>query len=77
MRPTVSIERYRRILIQGQMRAYLIVVVHVRQQDVSKVPFAQNDDMIDAFPSDRTDEPLCKLQGIADKDQRISIGRCD
>ena len=46
---------HRRILIQGQMGAHLIVVIHVRQQNVAKMPFAQDDDMIDAFPADRTD----------------------
>ena len=50
--------RYRRILIQGQMRTYLIVVFHVRQKYVTKMSFAQDDDMIDAFPADRTDEPF-------------------
>ena len=50
--------RYRRILIQGQVRAYLIVVFHVRQQDVTQMSFTQDDDVINAFPADRTDEPL-------------------
>ena len=31
------------------MRAYLIVVFHVRQQLVMKMSFAQDDDMIGAF----------------------------
>jgi hypothetical protein len=34
------------------MRAYLIVVFHVRKQHVTKMPFAQDDDMINAFPAD-------------------------
>src|ERR1700688_2511103 len=38
------------------MRTYLIVVLHVRQQDVTKMSFAQHDNMIDTFPSDRTDQ---------------------
>ena len=40
------------------MRAYLIVVFHVRQQHVTKMSFAQDDNMIDAFPADRTDQPF-------------------
>ena len=32
------------------MRAYLIVVFHVRQQHVTKMSFTQDDDMIDAIP---------------------------
>src|SRR6202022_991003 len=45
------------------MRTYLIVVLHVRQQDVTKMSFASHDDMIDAFPSDRTDQSfsICVL----------------
>jgi hypothetical protein len=35
------------------MRAYLVIVFHVRQQHVTKMSFAQDDDMIDAFPADR------------------------
>src|SRR6266700_8041597 len=40
------------------MCACLIVVFHVRQQHVTKMSFAYYDDMIDAFPADRTDEPF-------------------
>jgi hypothetical protein len=40
------------------MRAYLIVVFHVRQQHVTKMSFTQDDDMIDAFSADRTDQPF-------------------
>jgi hypothetical protein len=41
----------------------LIVVVQVRQQHVTKMAFAYFDDMIDAFPADRTDQPfgICVL----------------
>jgi hypothetical protein len=44
--------RYRRIFVQGQVREYLIVVFHVRQQDVMKMSLSQDDEMIDAFASD-------------------------
>src|SRR4029077_6352674 len=40
------------------MCACLIVVVHIRQQHVAKMAFAYYDDMIDAFPADRTDQPF-------------------
>src|SRR6478609_5943015 len=40
------------------MCACFIVVVHVRQQRVAKMAFADYDDMIDAFPADRTDQPF-------------------
>jgi hypothetical protein len=45
-------------LFRGQMRSYLVVVFHVRQQCVPKMSFTQNDDMIDAFPTDRADQPF-------------------
>ena len=45
------------------MRAYLIVVFHVRQQHVTKMSFTQDDDMIDAFsaiePISRSAYPFC------------------
>ena len=47
-----------RILAQGQVRARLVVVGLVRQQKMAKVPFAKHDDMVDAFPTDRADEPF-------------------
>ena len=40
------------------MRAYLVVVFHVRQQYVPKMSFAQDDNMIGTFPADRTDQPF-------------------
>src|ERR1700745_427297 len=40
------------------MCACLIVVVLVRQQRVKKMAFPDYDDMIDAFPADRTDQPF-------------------
>src|SRR5665213_914429 len=47
-----------RILAQGQVRARLVVVGLVRQQQMAKVPFAKHDDMVGAFPTDRADEPF-------------------
>ena len=40
------------------MCACLIIVFHVTQQHVTKMAFAYYDDMIDAFPADRTDQPF-------------------
>jgi len=42
------------------MRAYIIVIFHVRQQHVTKMPFSQDDDMIEAFPADQADQPFNK-----------------
>jgi hypothetical protein len=45
-------------LVSVKYSADLIVVFHVRQQYVTKMSFTQDDDMIDAFPADRTDQPF-------------------
>src|ERR1700726_1421229 len=45
------------------MRPYLVVITHVRQQYVTEVSLAQDDKVVKAFPSDRTDQPfsICVL----------------
>ena len=48
--------RERRILLQGEMRARAIVIFHVRQQQVTEVALAEHDNVVEAFPSDRTDQ---------------------
>src|ERR1700746_1621812 len=40
------------------MRPYLVVITHVRQQDVTEVALAEDNDVVKAFPSDRTDQPF-------------------
>jgi hypothetical protein len=40
------------ILVQGQMSARGVVVTSVRQQNVAQMAFAEDYDMINAFPSD-------------------------
>jgi len=42
----------RRVLVQRQMRPGLVVVCHVRQEYVPKVPFAKYDDMVEHLPPD-------------------------
>jgi hypothetical protein len=48
--------RERRILLQGEMCASAIIIFHVRQQQVAEVAFAEHDNVVEAFPSDRTDQ---------------------
>src|SRR6202040_1337964 len=45
------------------MRPYLVVITHVRQQDVTEVSLAEHNNVVKAFPSDRTDQPfgICVL----------------
>src|SRR6266481_120921 len=40
------------------MRAYLIIIFHVRQQYVTEVPLSEHNNVVKAFPSDRTDQPF-------------------
>src|SRR5260370_21675948 len=45
------------------MGTYLVVIIHVRQQDVTEVSLAEHNNVVKAFPSDRTDQPfsICVL----------------
>src|ERR1700732_958354 len=45
------------------MRPYLVVITHVRQQDVTEVSLAEHSNVVKACPSDRTDQPfgICVL----------------
>src|SRR6202011_5592186 len=40
------------------MRPYLVVIIHVRQQDVTEVSLAEHNNVVKAFPADRTDQPF-------------------
>src|SRR6202045_1272510 len=40
------------------MRSHLVIIFHVRQQQVTEVAFAEYNDVVNAFPSDRTDQPF-------------------
>src|SRR5256886_5245917 len=40
------------------MRAYLIIIFQVRQQYVTEVPLSEHNNVVKAFPSDRTDQPF-------------------
>src|SRR5258707_1718030 len=40
------------------MRPYLVVITHVRQQYVTEVSLAEYNNVVKAFPSDRTDQPF-------------------
>ena len=51
--------RDRGILVQRQMSARGVIVIFVRQQNVAQMALAEDYDMINAFPPDRTDQPFC------------------
>src|SRR5258706_1539576 len=40
------------------MRAYLIIIFQVRQQHMSEVQLSEHNNVVKAFPSDRTDQPF-------------------
>src|ERR1700726_1606964 len=45
------------------MSPYLVVITHVRKQDVTEVALAEHNNVVKASPSDRTDQPfgICVL----------------
>ena len=47
-----------RILVQRQMRWKFVVVPGVGRKDPAQVGFAEDDDVIKAFPADGADQPL-------------------
>src|SRR4029077_7306399 len=40
------------------MRAYLIIIFQVRQQYVTEMLLSEHNNVVKAFPSDRTDQPF-------------------
>jgi hypothetical protein len=48
----------RRIFIQGQMRSEFIVIAGVVSEDSTQMGIAEDDDVIEAFPADRANQPL-------------------
>ena len=48
----------RRILVQGQMRSEFVVIAGAGRKNLAQMGFAEDDDVIEAFPADRADEPL-------------------
>ena len=49
----------RRILIQGQMGSEFVVVAAVGCKDSAQMGLAEDDDVIEAFPAERTDQSFC------------------
>ena len=45
------------VVIEGSARA--IIIVHIGQQHMAQMALAEHHDMIEAFPADRADQPLC------------------
>jgi hypothetical protein len=49
---------YRRVLAQPQVRARLIVIERIQSQDPAQMPFAEDQDMIQAVAPQRPDQAL-------------------
>ena len=47
-----------RILGQGQMGPRPVVICGIRRKNSAQMVFAKDDDVIEAFPADRADQPL-------------------
>ena len=50
--------RDRRILVQGQVRARLIVVAEIAPQQMMEMGLTKDNHVIKTFPPDRSDQPL-------------------
>ena len=48
----------RYVLGECKMRPDIVVVVAVSPEDPAQMGFAEDDDVIEAFPTDRADQPL-------------------
>ena len=48
----------RRILGQGQVRPDFVVIAGICTKDPTQMALAEDDDVIEAFPTDRADQPL-------------------
>jgi hypothetical protein len=48
----------RRILVQRQMRSVFVVITDVGTKNSTQVGVAEDDDVIEAFPADRANQPL-------------------
>jgi len=46
---------------KDRWRAYLIIIFQVRQQYVTEVPLSEHNNVVKAFPSDRTDQPFRRI----------------
>ena len=55
---TLNSARNRGILVQRQMGAGLVVIYHVRSEQLPKVTLAEHNDMIEHLSPDRANQPF-------------------
>ena len=68
--------RDRGILVQRQMSARGIIII-LRQRNVAQMAFAEDYDMINAFPPDRTDQPFCVAALPRKAERRRAVSNAD
>jgi hypothetical protein len=64
--------RERRILVQGQVRSTLIVILLIRTQQIAQMPFAKNNNMVE---DSRRMEPISLSAYPFCQGERAEIGR--
>src|ERR1700722_1156574 len=50
--------RRRRVIVERKVRASRVIVALVRSQQMTKMPLAEHDNVVETFPPDRTDRPF-------------------
>jgi hypothetical protein len=50
--------RLRAVFAERKMRSYVMMVLKIARQDAAQVMLVEDDDVIQTFPADRTDETL-------------------
>jgi hypothetical protein len=58
----------RRILIYGQMCSEFIVISGIDRRDPAQMGLAEDDDVIEAFPTDRADQSLRMKYSVRTRD---------
>ncbi len=48
----------RRVLAEGEVGPDVIIIGGIRREDPAQMGLAEDDDVIEAFPTDRADQPL-------------------
>jgi hypothetical protein len=54
----LNFARNRRVFVERQMRPGLVIICHIREQQVPEVTLAKYDDMVEHFPPDGANQPF-------------------
>jgi len=75
--------RHGRLALQRELRPNRVVVTEILLEDATQMPLAEDDHMVETFPTDRTDHGLgvrvlpgaLKWQQLGSRGRRAGIGR--